>query len=341
MWRSKVRFDEIMNDSDMFEKYVISQLNEGVQLSEVYASDLQSEFPKKSYSDCAQWLNVYKEKFGLKVTPPQSDWFKLFSEDIANAVNDMWPRISEQLAIDIRNTNKLNVGKVAELKAEKIDAVDTLKLAQEKVNLLNSEITSLKELLVNNKESHKAELSNLSAVISGLEQSHSSALNAHEKAYTNTDALLKDKTAEMSVLKTNFSNLETEHRSALNEGITLQTKCSLLTTKVGEYEEQIELLKEKLTEYESKNNEPGSDSKKLKSLTVKYEAKKAAIKELKTRIVSYDQRNEILINQNAKQGEQITKSTERLISASEAQQKVELELSLLRNELKMLKDNMS
>ncbi|UMM06657.1 hypothetical protein MKR81_27300 (plasmid) [Vibrio campbellii] len=339
-----------------FEDFVVGQMNDGVLLADVKVSELHAAVAGSKYTDCAEWLDAYKARFGVLAVAEQPEWFKAFLDSLTNAGESMWPRIFEHMRIEVASVKHQEQEEKQNLQSQLTDALNTVGKYEEQIQSLQEKLTDYQGQVKAKEET----LAEAQAKIIEMAGESDSSLNeetldalkeAHEQAMivvttahgqtvellnnkvTGLESLLAESREETDRLTSEVEFMRTERDELRVERDKLKGEHEELNAQAEEARTQIKELEIKVKDLMASQS---PDAKKLEKQVAKVDELKREVKALNNRIVCHENRNEMLVQQNAQQAEQLQKSTERLFAASEAQFKAEAESEVLRGQLDAL-----
>lgn len=326
-----------------FEDFVIRSMAESTPINEISASVLQREFPESSYQDCALWLLQYKQELGVIARVPQPAWFDEWLEQLSKFGQDMWPRLEDHIQQELQRTKEGEEQARTELQASLTDALSQVSKLEEKVQSLTQQVVGLERENSNSAKSLQSVNDAHGLVVSTLEnaskalQEQYDGLKIECQGHTDTIKGLNNDLEEKDKL---VNAAEQRAERAENERDKEKEKASAAENELGECKSELTDVKTQLTTLNDelkklkKNQSP--DSKTLEKAIKKADDMKSEAKLLNDRLASSESRNEQLVQQIVKQGEQLQRSSDRLMGASEAQHEAELEAAELRGRVNAL-----
>ncbi|MDF4421811.1 hypothetical protein P3447_09310 [Vibrio parahaemolyticus] len=329
-----------------FEDFVVGQMNSGALLANIQVSELHAAVEGSKYTECAEWLDAYKARFGAFVVAEQPEWFKAFLGSLSTAAESMWPRVFEQMQVEVAKVQHQEQEEKQQLQSQLTDALSTVGKHEQQIEILEGQLTdSQAQIQSKDKalEVAQAKIIELASAggsgvseeaLDAIKQTHEQAMTKVTTAHGQTVELLNSKATELESSLTE-SKAETERLSGEMEA--LRTERDTATKSAEELQTRLTGARDQLKELEAQvqklKDSQSPDAKKLEKLSKKVEEQKSEIKALNKRIEGHENRNEMLVQQNAQQAEQLQKSTDRLFAASEAQFKAEAESEILRGQL--------
>lgn len=313
-----------------FEDFVVGKMNDGVQLANVKVSELHATVEGSDYSECAEWLDAYKARFGAFVVAEQPEWFKVFIDSLTNSVGSMWPRIFENIQIEVEKVRIEEEGAKDNLQSQLADALLI-------VGKYEQQIQSLLQQLSDSERQGQSKEITFKESLDLLNKTNEKAMTDLKVAHEHTMKLLSAKAIN---LQNSLTQSKEEINGLIGEITTLRTECGIATNSSNELQKKFANSCSQVTELEARVVEltasQSPDAKKLEKFMAKVSEQKGEIKDLNKRIICHENRNELLVRQNAQQAEQLQKSMDRLFAASEAQFKAESESEILRGQLSAL-----
>lgn len=326
-----------------FEDFVIRSMAENTPINEISASVLQREFPESSYQDCALWLLQYKQELGVIARVPQPAWFDEWLEQLSKFGQDTWPRLEDHLQQELQRTKEGEEQARTELSASLTDALSQVSKLEDKVQSLTRQVEGLERENTNSAKSLQSVEKAHELVVTTLEnagktlQEQCDKLTIECQGHTDTIKDLNDDLVEKDKL---VNAAEQRVDRAENERDEEMVKVSTAESQLGECRSELADVKSQLTtlndEHKKLKKNQSPDSKTLEKAIKKADDMKIEVKSLNDRLVSSESRNEQLVQQIVKQGEQLQKSSDRMMGASEAQHEAELETAELRGRMNAL-----
>ncbi|CAH7350562.1 conserved hypothetical protein [Vibrio crassostreae] len=326
-----------------FEDFVIRSMAESTPINEISASVLQREFSESSYQDCALWLLQYKQELGVIVRVPQPAWFDEWLVQLSKFGQDMWPRLEDHLQQELQRTKEGEEKARTELNASLTDALSQVSKLEDQVQLLTQQVEALERENSNSAKSLQSVEKAHELVVTTFEnagktlQEQCDKLTIECQSHTDTikdlnkDLVEKDKLVNAAVQRAERAESERDEE---------RERASASESQLGECKSELVDFKSQLTtlndEHKKLKKNQSPDSKTLEKAIKKADDMKIEAKSLNDRLVSSESRNEQLVQQIVKQGEQLQKSSDRMMGASEAQHEAELETAELRGRMNAL-----
>lgn len=326
-----------------FEGYVIRSMAENTPISEISASVLQREFPDSTYQDCALWLLQYKQELGVIARVPQPAWFDEWLEQLSKFGQDMWPCLEDHLQQELQRTKESGEQARTEIQSSLTDALSQVSKLEDQVQLLTQQVESLERENSNSAKSLQSVEKAHELVVTTLEnagktlQEQCDKLTIECQGHTDTikglNVDLEEKGNLVKAAEQRAELAESERDSEKGKASTAESQLGDCRTEMEDVKSQLSTLN---TEHKQLKKNQSPDSKALEKAIQKAADAKIEVKTLNDRLVSSESRNEQLVQQIVKQGEQLQKSSDRMMGASEAQHAAELETAELRGRINTL-----
>ncbi|ENM3897412.1 Chromosome partition protein Smc [Vibrio cholerae] len=312
----------------------------GQHVELITAQMLQEVAGNSTLEQCARWLLEYKEAKALSVRVQQPEWVGQFIEKLQGLGEQVWPliecEIQSQVATQVR------------------DKTQDLEIAQSSLTDANAKLAECAKV-INNLEQKLTitELANgqIQNLIQNVESANEKTLNVLEEKNQFFEKRVRELEANLDNSAQQLNDTQKQLIEAQGQVNALTAEIDAAGKKANELEEQVDKLTNLKTELDSdlgssKNlvkdlkselaalkKKRSPEEKKLERLQSKVETQKTEIKDLTDRLVQAEGTIEQLANQNARQGEQLERSSERLILASDAYEKALEEAGVLRGKL--------
>lgn len=320
-----------------FEDFVIRSMAGSTPISEISASVLQREFPDSRYQDCALWLLEYKQELGVIAREPQPVWFNEWLEQLSQLGQEMWPRLEEHLQQELIRTKEGEEQARSELQSSLTDALSQVSKLEEQVQSLNQQVKGLERENSNSAQSLQSVEKAHELVVTTLENNGKALQEQCDKltiqCQGHTDTIkelnndLEKKSDLVKVAEQRAERAEKERDTEIEKATAAEGQLSNCRAELEEVKTQLSTLS---TEHKNLKKNQSPDSKTLERATKKAADAKSEVKSLNDRLAASETRNEQLVQQIVKQGEQLQKSSDRLMGASEAQHAAEVEAAELR-----------
>lgn len=300
----------------------------GEQVENVSPQQLYEVAENHSLEECAQWLLEYKESKNLLVRVQQPEWVSQFMNNLIGLGEQIWPLMESEIHAAVASKLKANDQELELTKSTLTDAnlklVENAKVIEgleQKLAISEQANTQIQSLIQNLKTAQETAISALQE----KNQVNESRVQALELDLETSEQKLSESQEQLNNTRLEVNTLISERDAVDLKVKQLEEQVEQLTTKKSESD--IELaecnnsIKDLKAEVVSLKKNRNPEEKKLERLQTKNESQKIEIKDLNVRLVQSEGTIEQLVTQNTRQGEQLQRSSDRLILASEAYEK--------------------